>query len=181
MVEEGAVVAQTLQGMGIEGAIISVLMGTITLLSTVIVVQYKHNNKVYGYRLAERDTLTKALSESTSAQLSLMKATEEYSDITSNLSLVIERQSVSFASLNERIKTQYDVLKDENARMSLVIDAMGSSLRTLSAQVTDIQRMIPNCVGDVKNFVGDANRTLLVELSKVVGNGLNTIARRRTK
>lgn len=181
MIQEGAMVNEALHGMGIQGAIISVLMGTITLLAGVIVIQYKHNNKVYGYRLRERDTLNKALTDSTNAQLALMKAVEEYGDITSSLSGVVERQSVAFNSLSERVKTQYDVIKDENSRILIVIDAISASLRVISGQMTDLQRLFPNSVGEVKNFVSEHSQKVITEVSKVVGNGLNTIARRRTK
>lgn len=181
MVQEGALVNEALQGMGIQGAIISVLMGTITILAGVIVVQYKHNNKVYGYRLTERDTLNKALTDSTNAQLALMKAVEEYGDITSGLSTVVERQSVAFNSLSERVKTQYDVIKDENSRILIVIDAISASLRVIAGQVTDLQRSIPNAVGELKNCISEHSQKSITEISKVVGNGLNTIARRRQK
>lgn len=174
-------VSGLLREMGVAGGIISVLMGTIGVLSGVIYAQWRHANKVYGYRLAERDVLNKALTDSANAMQAMLKATEERNDITESLADVIEKQSVSFVSLTERIKNNYDGFTRDFNRFEMVITAMSDSIRQVVAISSDIRNSIPNSIAEIKNFITSSGSDMIYEISKVVANALNTIARRKQR
>jgi hypothetical protein len=141
-------VSKTLLGMGVDGAIITVLMAVITCLAGVIVIQWKLANKIYGYRLAERDTLNKALTDSTSSLRDMFKAAEERNEIIDNLSDVIEKQAVAFESVAERIKMQYEVMRDDQKACSAVVTALSESVRTVAAGVEGVKSGLPTIVRD---------------------------------
>lgn len=143
-------VAPVLKDMGLPGAIIIVLMGVIGILSMVIVYQYKQANKVYSYRLAERDTLNKALTDSTAAQLTQAHATEDRNKTTEQLSAVIQKQAMMFEALLERLKNYHDSLIEKQTRADIVLASLADSQRTLAAIASDIQRNMPLSVTELK-------------------------------
>src|SRR3954471_23995277 len=106
-------VASTLKEMGAAGAAISVLLTAIGGLVTAVVFQYKQGNKVYGYRLAERDTLNKALTDNTAAIHAMTRTAEERNKATQELADAIEKMASAFERLNDRLAMQHDVQKDQ--------------------------------------------------------------------
>lgn len=130
-------VGETLKGMGVPGAIIIVLMGVITLLAGVIVVQWRQANKVYGFRLAERDVLNSALNDSKTALGAMLDATKERNEITDDLAEVITRQAAAFDQVSDRIRMHYEGLRDDNARLHMVVNAIAESMRVLTGIATD--------------------------------------------
>jgi len=135
-------VGETLKSMGIAGAIIIVLMGVITLLGGIIAIQWKHANKVYGYRLAERDTLNAALNESKTAVAAMAVASKERNDITDEMAEVIAKQAHSFDALSDRIRMHYERLIDDNTRLNFVVSSLSESARIIVGQSTDIKTKI---------------------------------------
>src|SRR3954471_21640426 len=107
-------VASTLKEMGAAGAAISVLLTAIGGLVTAVVFQYKQGNKVYGYRLAERDTLNKALTDSSSAMNALSKIAEERNEITSDLVNVIGKQTAAVDHLKIAIDETKKQVEKQN-------------------------------------------------------------------
>lgn len=150
---EAVEVGKTLIGMGVEGAIISVLMGVITILASVIVVQYKQAQKVYGYRLKERDDLNKALTDSASALRDMVRAVEDRNDITEDLAEVIQKQALAFEGVTERVRIQYEGMREDHTRSSMVITAMSESIRVMAADVNDVKR---NFLSEVKATIHTA-------------------------
>lgn len=137
-------VNRALEGMGPAGAAISVLLTFITVLGTAVGIQWRQANKVYGYRLAERDTLNKALTDSTTAINSMIKATDERNRVTDELADAIGSQASAFDRLNDRQQMQHEVLKDEVQRQGMVISAASEATRINTGILTDIRNYIQN-------------------------------------
>lgn len=149
-------VGEQLKGMGVAGAIIIVLMGVITIMGGVIAIQWKHSNKVYGYRLAERDTLNAALNDSKNALSAMLSATKERNEITDELAEVIAKQAASFEQLSDRIRLHYERLVDDNSRLNMVVSAISESVRNMVALSTDTRNLITNvdkALGEVKAVI----------------------------
>lgn len=168
-------------GMGIEGKIISTLMSVIVVLASVIAYQHRQANKIYGYRLRERDTLNKALSDSSAAQTALIKANEEHSDVIEGFGDLIAKQSIAFDLVSERIKNQHEMIRDNNARIELVISAMAESTRQIVGIVTDIRNMQANTCEEIKTHINNSMSALNNEITKSISNVTSSFARRRTK
>jgi ABC-type phosphate transport system auxiliary subunit len=146
-------VSKTLLGMGVEGAIITVLMFVVSLLAGVIVIQWKQANKIYGFRLSERDTLNKALTDSTTSLRDMFKAAEERNEIVDNLSDVIEKQAAAFDAVAERVRLQYEVMRDDQKAVSQIVSALSESVRTVSSKVEEVKSGMPAIVAAVRDAV----------------------------
>lgn len=131
-------VTSTLKDMGAAGAAISVLLTAITALVTANIFQYKQGNKVYGYRLAERDTLNKALTDSSAALNASTRIAEERNEIISELSDVIAKQTIGL----EHLKSQFDEMKTLVGKQTDVIAALAEANRTTTGIVTDTRNWI---------------------------------------
>lgn len=135
-------VTDTLRSMGPAGAAISVMMAAITALTGAVVIQWKQSNKVYSYRIAERDTLNKALTDNTAAINAMARATEERNRVTEELAEAIAKLASAFERVNDRIEMQHTVLKDETQRQGLVISAVAEAMRNVTGIVTDVRNHI---------------------------------------
>ena len=110
-----------LKELGPSGAFISMMATAIVGLSTAVGIQWRQANKVYGYRLAERDTLNKSLSDSTVAINAMTRATNELKEVTEKLADAIERQANAFNRVADRVEMQHSILKDELGRHGIAI------------------------------------------------------------
>lgn len=135
-------VNDSLKTMGPAGAAISVLLTFILALAASVGAMWRHSNKVYGYRLAERDTLNKALTDSTAAIKSMTRATDERNKVTEELAAAINAQANAGARLGDRQQMQHEVLKDEVQRQGMVISAGAEATRVNSGILTDIRNYI---------------------------------------
>jgi len=151
-------VGETLKGMGVAGAIIIVLMGVITVLSAVIALLWKHSNKVYGYRLAERDVLNAALNDSKTALYAMLAETKERNEITEELADVVSKQASAFDALSERIRMHYERLIDDNSRMNLVVNAISEAMRAMIGVSTDTRNTIVNVDRSLGELKAKINR-----------------------
>ena len=127
-------------------AFISMMAGTIVVLAGAVGVQWKQANKVYGYRLAERDTLRDALNASTKAQEAQTRATEERNRVTEELTQAIRDLASAFDRQNEREKLQQEHEARERSRdevhsaaMVATISSLAEALRNNTGIVTDIR------------------------------------------
>lgn len=128
-------VHDALASMGVAGAIIFVLMTVIAGLLTANVLQWRHSNKVYGYRLQERDVLRDALNDSKHTLADVLKGMQDRNEITEELSDVIKGHTGAFMQLKAVIELHYDMMKQDKSRGEQVASAIGESLRTLTATV----------------------------------------------
>lgn len=136
---ENELVTSQLKNAGIYGAIISVLLATILFLVAYIRSLHKTAAKIYAYRLAERDTLNAALSESKAAILAQVEASNERNKLTEELVRVISTSNAQADTLNVLLKLQFEFIKDEHTRLSQIVGAMAESVRNLSTSSQTIQ------------------------------------------
>lgn len=144
------VVHEALASMGIAGAIISVLLTVIVALATANVWQWRHSNKVYGYRLQERDTMRDALSDSRRTMVDLLKGMQERNEITEELSDVVKAHTAGFQSLKDKIEMQVANDAHMKNRTETVISAISEGIRTLTAAVADTKTAVVVATAEVK-------------------------------
>lgn len=156
-------VGEQLKSQGLAGAIIITLMGVITLLVGAIVLMWRHSNKVYSYRLAERDTLNNALNESKNSIATMMAVSKERNEITDELADVIAKQAAIFEQLSDRIRMHYERLVDDNSRLSLVVTAISEAMRQVVAISTDNRNLstgLVEMVGKVEKSLSDVKAVI---------------------
>lgn len=137
-----AQVTQILRGMGTEGAIITTLMGVITVLCAVIASMYVRANKIYGYRLKERDVLNTALASSTEATKEHTRSMESRSAAIAALADAVKDQSASFEHLRDRVMMQYEFMSREFDRHTQVVEAMAEANRSMAVTLAENKRII---------------------------------------
>jgi hypothetical protein len=131
-------VTDTLRNMGPAGAAISVMLTAVTALTGAIIFQWKQANKVYGYRLAERDALNKALTESSAAINAFTKIHEERTEKVSELVDVISRQTIGLDHLKLQLDDMKVCIKDQTSAFASLAEAV----RTCTGIVTDTRNYI---------------------------------------
>jgi hypothetical protein len=172
-------VDKALEGMGVAGAIISVLISVIVAQAGVIVAQWKHSNKVYGYRLAERDTLNKTLSDSTAALHGMLRGLEERNDITEDQAELIQKQSAAFEILRIMLLAQYENTEQSVGRLSQAVSAQAEAIRTINAMMVDSKYATGTHITEIKQAIVSANQGLVTELRNLIGNETTIVTRRR--
>ncbi|GAC1325883.1 MAG: hypothetical protein NVSMB28_21250 [Collimonas sp.] len=130
---------ESLKNSGGAGAIIAVLMAVIVTLSEVIRRMYNTANEVYGYRLAERDVLNKALTDNSAVLAALNRAIEQRNNISDELTDAIKIQTLAFERLNDRIDLQNKAVNDEIARNS---NAQVTAAQVYAKTVDDIRQYL---------------------------------------
>ena len=192
-------VAEALKGMGVSGAIISVLMFVIATLSSVIAVMYKQANKVYGYRLAERDVLNKALTDASKVLGDLLDDIEDRNDLTEKQAALLSQMSSSFEMLKVTIIAQFEAVKenhvtamDTHRTVAQAVAAMAESIRVMHAMILENRITVAGQVDSVKTMLQDGRskateeirqeirgqtQSILIELRKILGDG--TVVKKR--
>jgi hypothetical protein len=169
-------IIKILEGMGVPGAIIFVLMCVIGVLCGVIRVMYVQANKVYGYRLAERDSYKDALSNVSAVLADMLKATTDRNDLTQELGELIAKQSAAFELLKVTILAQYDNIKESNHAITQAVASQAHSLRELTSMVTDHRNVGPIQITDLKQAITASTQTIIVALRDALGQ--TTVIRR---
>jgi hypothetical protein len=169
-------VVDILKGMGLAGAIIFVLMGVIVVLGGVIRVMYLHANKVYGYRLAERDTLKDALANASHVLEAVLEATKDRNELTKELAKLIAEQSAAFELLKVTVMSEYASIREYNSVMTQAVATQAESLRQLTSLVTDHKNVGGVQVTDLKQSIIAAQQSIITALNMALGQ--STIIRR---
>ena len=150
---------------GVAGSIIGVLMGVVTLLSGVIVFMQKRADKVYGYRLAERDTLKDALHEAVVAITNQTSATKERNALLEDLAQTIALQTTAQTQLIERLTMQHGHLENSHERTESVITSISDAMRNVALITSGVKQSVdqmmlngPSTVNEVKALVERALR-----------------------
>jgi hypothetical protein len=183
-------IEKILEGMGISGAIIFVLLATVAGLVAYVRSLQAKADKVYGYRLQERDTLNKALSDAASAIAGMLEATEDRNDLTEEQARLIEKQSQAFELLKVTILAQYDNIRDHNNASTQAVTSLAEAVRTLNTMLTenrqiangyvvDLNKQLVVLSGELSKAIAAASHAQIVELRSLLGNV--TIVQRRRK
>jgi len=181
-------VVKILSDRGIDGAIEFILLTTVIALVTYIRSMQARADKIYGYRLQERDTLNKALTDSAKVLSDMLKVTEERNEITEEQAKLIANQAQAFELLKVTVLAQYDSIKDHNATASAAVTTMADSIRALTSIVMENRTLALGYVGDIRKSLDDmsrrfdeaiktANQAHIVELRNLLGDA--TVTRRR--
>lgn len=173
------IVINALAGMGVPGAIIAVLLGAISVLGGVIRVMYLQANKVYGYRLAERDTLKDALANASQVVAEMLKATQDRNDLTQELGELIAKQSAAFELLKVTILAEYSIIRDNHTAITQAVTMQAQSLRELTSMVTDHRNLGGIQITDVKQAITASTQAIITALNLALGS--RTIISRRPK
>lgn len=151
----------SLKELGTTGYFISAMMTAIAGLSAAVAVQWKHANKVYGFRLAERDTLNEALTKSSASNMVLAESIRERNVVTASLEDAIQRLTVSNTMLHDRIGLMLDVHSREAAAQNDVIKSMAEAIRTQTGIVTnarDLSAGVMAGISEIKLAVSRRSR-----------------------
>lgn len=127
---------------GIAGSIIGVLMGVVGILAGVIVIMQRRADKIYGYRLAERDTLKDALHEAAQAINAQANAAKERNKLLEDLAETISAQTIASTLLVERLTLQHDHLSADSDKTGTVITSVADAMRNVALQSSGIQQKI---------------------------------------
>jgi phosphatidylserine/phosphatidylglycerophosphate/cardiolipin synthase-like enzyme len=172
-----------LEGMGVPGGIIFVLMSTVTVLATVIRRMQTRADKIYGYRLAERDTLNKAMTDTAKVLGDMLRATEERNDLTEEQADLISKQSAAFELLKVTLIAHHETSKDHYHTVAQAISAMAEAIRVLTAMVQDNRHfMASNLTAATKEIIDAvraASQAQIIDVRNQLGAG--TIVMRRRK
>lgn len=171
-------VGETIKAMGVPGAIIIVLMMVIGILSGVIVYMYKQANKVYGYRLAERDVLNSALTSSTAQLKEALEEQKDQNELIEELAGLISKQGTAFETLTERVRLQYEGLKEDNTRMNLVVSSIADAMRQAVALQTEIRNTVQTMSNTIQNLVTGLPQ-MVTEMRSIIQNWNPTRGRRK--
>lgn len=180
-----------IEGMGVPGGIIFVLLLTVSGLIAYVKSLHTKADKVYGYRLQERDTLNKALTDTAKVLEDVLEQVEERNELTSEQAELIQKQSAAFELLKVTILAQYENIKDHNSASAGAVTAMAEAIRTLSAmvvenraiaqtQVTSVNGALNDLKTELVKAVRDCTDNQIKEMRLSLGN-LTRAARKRKK
>jgi hypothetical protein len=185
-------IEKSLEGMGIAGGIIFVLLLTISGLIAYIRTLHTKADKVYGYRLAERDTLNKTLSDTAKVLEDVLEQVEERNALTEQQAELISKQAQAFELLKVTILSQYDNIRDHNTASSQAVAAMAEAIRTLSmmiienrsiaqTHVTNVNVSLNNLQTELVKSVRDCSAEQIKEMRQLLGNVARAARRRKKK
>lgn len=123
------------------------MMATAILgLSSAVGLQWKHSNKVYGYRLAERDTLKDALNNTANATRDATKAQEDQNEVVKELADAMRALATAYDRVNERLAMQFDHHREHGRDILQRLDdntkalaSMADAVRTNTAMLTEVR------------------------------------------
>lgn len=182
-------IIKTLEGMGIAGAIIFVLLSAVFGLVIYVKQMQAKADKVYGYRLAERDTLNKVLTDTANVIAGILKSDQARNDLTEEQAVLIREQAHAFELLKTTVHAQYDNIKDHNTAMAMTIGAMAEAIRVLNslmlenrtiatAHVLDVKGILAVSETNIKGAISAASQAQLVEMRSLLGM-VTTVHRKR--
>jgi ABC-type multidrug transport system fused ATPase/permease subunit len=183
-------IEKILIGMGVAGAVIFILMVVIVFLVGKIVSMQKQADKIYGFRLQERDRYNETVTGATTVLRDMLKSQEERNELIEEQAKLIERQSQGFEILKITVLAQYDTIRDHNGVMAATIGSMAEAIRTLTMMVAENRQIAAGHVNDVNRAINDLSQNLrgamttstqahLVELRSLLSSG--TVVQRRRK
>lgn len=185
-------IEKILESMGLAGAIIFVLLLTISGLLAYVRSLHIKADKVYGYRLTERDTLNKALTDTAKVLEDVLQQVEERNELTAEQADLIAKQSAAFELLKVTILAQYDNIRDHNSATAGAVTAMAEAIRTLSTmvienrsiaqtQVTSVNGSLNSLQNEVVKAVRDCSAEQIKEMRLLLGNVARAARRRKKK
>lgn len=184
-------ILKLLEGAGIYGAIIFVLLTA--LIGAIAYIKSLHTkaDKIYGYRLTERDTLNKALTDTAKVLADMLEATKDRNDLTEDQADLIAKQAMAFELLKVTVLGQYDNIRDYNTAAANAVSAMAQAIRTLTEIVQENRHVYANYIGDLKTLIAMtgnevkeairlASKAQVDDVRGLLGAELTIVQRRRS-
>lgn len=177
-----------LEGMGFPGLVIFFLASALIAAVIYIKQMQAKADKIYGYRLQERDTLNKALTDTAKVLDDLLKTTEDRNDLTEEQAELIAKQAHALELLKVTVVAQYENIKEHNGTASQAVASMADAIRALTTIVMENRTIAMEHVGGVKKAINDMSSDVqkamavhsqaqIKELRRLLGDA--TITRRR--
>ena len=172
MLEIPAWILKILQGMGLTGAIIALLLMALGGAISSIALLLRHAAKVYKYRLEERDRLLEALNKSSGVLADLLEVTKDRNEIVQEQANLIKAQSTAFEILRvtiigqfESIKQNHNISTDNHKAVASSVAAIADALRVVNQMTVD------NRIAGSDNF--SSMRQLLQDMRTSLHDGIN--------
>jgi F0F1-type ATP synthase membrane subunit b/b' len=131
---------------GAASAFIGMMGTAVVALASAVGFQWKQANKVYGYRLKERDDLRDALNAATKSQEAATRSAEERNRVTQELAEAMRELANSIENLQQRLAMQHEHARDQSREQARSIDdnvkaigGLADALRVNTGVVTDIR------------------------------------------
>lgn len=153
-------IVRLLQEMGVPGGIIFVLLTALVAAIVYIKSMQAKADKVYGYRLQERDTLNKALGDTAKVLADMLKVTEERNDLTEEQARLIEKQAQAFELLKVTVAAQYDNIRDHGTGTAQAVSSMADAIRVLTGMVVENRTIAQAHVNTVGAAIGEMSNSL---------------------
>jgi hypothetical protein len=174
---------------GIWGAIVFVLLVSVAGLVAYVKSLQAKADKVYGYRLAERDTLNKTLSDSSKVLEGIIRANEDRNELMNEQADLILKQAHALELLKVSVVSQYENIKDHNTASAQAVASMADAIRSLSITVAEnrniaqqhvmnVQKSIDDMAKAVTSAVSLASQAHIVEMRTLLGH-VTTVHRKR--
>lgn len=148
--------------------------------------QYRKADRVYGYRLTERDTLTKALTDTTHVLSDMLKDAEEGNTLMRELADTLNGQSSELDSLRQAVGRLGELARDnhltllDNARAaSLAVAAMAESIRVLDKSVVDHRVAVADHVHALRQTIHASEQALKSDLRQIIGIDSTIVVKKR--
>lgn len=129
----------------IVGTLLFALSGAIGA----IVWMQKRADKIYGYRLAERDTANAALNAAASAQLAQAAASRERNQLQEELTETINALATSISLFIERQTIHQTHFIADQSKMTVVIEAIAEAMRNSALQTTGLKDKVDTLLQQV--------------------------------
>lgn len=190
-------VTTLLKGMGVEGAIIWALLSGFIASVGANAAQWRHSNKVYGYRLAERDTLKDALNNAASVIKDVLEDAEtrneigeELADLLTKQATALEVMRLALSHTDGNSKANHDHAMSESKTVVQAVTTMADAIRQLhnllmenrvtwSEQMGSIRSQIQTAADAVKGQISVSEIAIRNELRQLIGQESTVVVRRR--
>lgn len=179
-----------LKDMGLAGAIIFVLLMAVAGLVAYVKSMQAKADKVYGYRLAERDTLNKALTDAAQVLKDMLEATKDRNDLTEDQAALISKQVYAFELLKASVVGQYESIREHQTAAVAMVTTMADSIRQLTLVVQNnrndgglllgqLMNKLDAMENGIKAAVGNGAQNVIADIRQQLGNELTIVKRKR--
>lgn len=148
-------VIRILESLGLAGAVIFFLLMTVVGLVAYIKSLQARADKIYGYRLQERDALNKALTDNARVLEDMLHVSDERNHLTEAQSELISKQAQAFEILKITVIGQYSNIRDHNSGVAQTVGAMAEAIRVLTSIVVENRAITQTHVAGVQGALND--------------------------
>lgn len=149
----------------VAGAIIAVLLMCCVATISCIVWMQRRADKVYGYRLAERDKLMEALHAASAGQQAQAAATHQRNALQEELAETIEALTNSIQLFIERSTIHHTHMVGDQGKQHVVIESISQAMRDVAMHTSGLKDNVaalalglPGMTSDLKSHMDRLTR-----------------------